>query len=86
MKVGIVGHGPTLSAATQAVITALEEKGIEVIHISSEEAHDRGIQMNNVFMDDFKSTPIYRAPRMLGLPFQPPLTRRERRKLNRKKK
>lgn len=83
MKIGIVGHGPVLHGATQA---AMEEKGIEVIHISQEEAHDQGIRMSNVVIDDLKSYSMYLAPRMLELPFISPLTRRERRKLNRKKK
>jgi hypothetical protein len=85
MKVGIIGYGPTLYGTTQAAIAAMEEKGIEVIHIGPEEVSERGIHMTHAVVDELKSIREI-DPFMLQMPFQPPLTRRERRKLNRKKK
>lgn len=85
-RIAVVGYmGLDKSCATQAVIDKWEARGVEAILLGVEEAKERGINISNVVTDDLKSMREI-DPFMLQMPFTPPVTRRERRKLNRKKK
>lgn len=78
--VGCIGSGK--DGFTEEVIRALEERGAEVVVIGAEEARDRGITI----LDTAREKAIELINIMRPLIFTPPLTRRERRKLNRKNK
>lgn len=83
MKVGIVGYiNNSKSLMASAIIEVLKNKGVEVVTIDEKECFYHGIHISKVFIDEAKSI----TPQMLELPFTPPLTRKERRKLKRKNK
>lgn len=78
--VGCIDSGK--DSFTEEAIRALEERGAEVVVIGAEEARDRGITI----LDIAREKAIELTNIMRPLMFTPPLTRRQRRKLNRKKK
>lgn len=81
--IGIVGCiDSSKDSFIEEVIRALEERGAEVVVIGAEEARDRGITI----LDTAREEAIKLTNIMRPLMFTPPLTRRERRKLNRKNK
>lgn len=80
-KVAVIGHGSTCMSS--AIAHVLKNKGIEVVSVDEIKGRDRGTNVDHLIIDDLIAKT---ESEILSLvPFRPPLTRRERRKLNRKK-
>lgn len=94
MKIGIIGHSYIGAIGsidhegrclTSEIIRTLEKHGAEVIVINPKECFDRGITISNTIKDEALNSSLALSVRDC-MPFTPPITRRERRKLKRKKK
>jgi len=86
MKIGIIGHmDHGKSCTTRAVIEAMKEKGIEVIVVDDKSCFDRGITISNIVKDEALNPSLALSIRDC-MPFTPPITRAQRRKLKRKNK
>lgn len=86
MKIGIIGHvDHGKSCLTSAIIKRLESQGAEVVQLDPDECHDRGIRLSSLIIDECKNDLSIEISRLTPQ-FRPPLTRAERRRLNRKKK
>ena len=83
MKIAVIGHvDHGKSCMTSAIIEVMKNKGVEVVTIDPEYAQDRGITLSSIIKDEAIS--ITNESRCLL--FSPPMTRAERRKLERKNK
>jgi len=83
MKIGLIGHvDHGKSCITSAAIEVMKNKGIEVVIVDEKECFDRGITISNIAKDDNYNPSLALSIRNT-MPFNPPPTRAERRKLKR---
>ena len=81
MKIGIIGHvDHGKSCMTSAALRLLEKHGAEIIQLDEKECFDRGITLSHVVKDEALSI----TNEMRCNIFTPPMSRAERRKIQRK--
>jgi translation initiation factor 2 gamma subunit (eIF-2gamma) len=83
MKIAIIGHvDHGKSCLSSAIIEVLKNKSVEVVSVDEKECFDRGVSHPFIFRDEA----INITNEMRCNLFTPPMSRAERRKLERKNK